>query len=301
MLFTTGSAISALRPGIKDWWGLGYQRYPEQFSQVFEMKTMDMNYDRDVNIYGMGLARVRPEGAGTEYDYMGEGFKYDYIPVDYSNGFKISHQAIRDNLYMQLGEQYTTELGNSFRETKEVVCARVLNSAFSNTITYADGNQLCYNAHQLAGGGTFANTPDVAADLSELSLTNAVIQIEGWTDDRGKLIRTQARKLIVHRANRPVMERLLKSDLRVGTNFNDINVIKASQYVQDGMVYQYLTDEDAFFIKTDCPLGLTYKQREALAIQSDVEFNTDSILVKGYEAYAVGCTNVMGVWGSPGA
>lgn len=301
MIFTTGSALASLRPGIKNFWGLGYNRYPEQFSQIFKMETMDMNFDRDVNMYGLGLARVRPEAAGTEYDYMGQGWKYDYVPVDYSNGFKISHQAIRDNLYMKLGEQYTTELANGFRETKEVVCARILNSAFSNTIVYADGLELCSAVHTFAGGGTFANYPDLASDLNELALTNAVIQIEGYTDDRGKKRRVEPRKLIVHRANRPVAERLMMSDLRVGTNNNDINVIKAARYVPELMIYHYLTDEDAWFIQTDCPQGLTFKQREAYSVQSEVEFNTDSILVKAYEAYATGCTDVMAIWGNPGA
>jgi len=302
MIFTSGTALSALRPGVHEWYGLGYNRYPEQFSQIFEMLKSEMNYERDVNMYGLGVARVRPEATQTEYDFMGEGFRFDYIPVDYSNGIKISHQAIRDNLYMKLGEEFTKELGNSFRECKEIVAARLFNSAFSSSITYADGLQLCSSAHLLSGGGTFANTPSVDCDLSELAIENAVQQIQAYTDDRGKLRRVVPQMLIVPRGEQFNANRILMSNLRSGTAENDINVLNAQKVFSKGiMVYQYLTDADAWFIQTDAAKGMRYFQREPLQIQSDVEFDTDAIKIKGYEAYSVGCTDLMGIWGTAGA
>lgn len=299
---TSGAALSALRPGIHDWWGLGYMRRPEEYAQIFEMLRSDMYFERDVNMYGLGLAKVRPEGVETEFDSMGEGFKIDYIHAGYSNGFEITHQAVVDNLYMKVGEEYTAELGNAMRETKEIVCANILNYAFATTFTYADGNQLCYATHTLSGGGTFSNTASVASDLSEVALEQAVTQIRGYTDDRGKKILVRPKQLIVHPSDEFEARRILDSVLQSNTAENNLNVLRDGKYIPGGvMVYDYLTDVDAWFVQTDCPKGLRYFQREDLIIDSDVEFKTDSILVKAFERYSAGCTNVMGIWGSPGA
>lgn len=301
-LITSGSALSALRPGIHDWWGLGYKMRPEQFSQIFEMLTTSLNYERDVNMYGLGYAKVRPEGTTTEYDEMGEGFKYDYIPVIYSNGARVTHQAIINNQYMKMGEEVTKELGNSMRETKEIVMASFLNSAFSTSRLYADGNQLCYSAHLLSGGGTFSNVPALDADLSEAMLEQAVTQIRSYTDDRGKKRRVEAKRVIVHPKNEFEIQRILKSELRVGTADNDINVLKSGRYLPGGyIVYDYLTDEDAYFIQTDCPKGLRYFQKQAVMFSNTVEFDSDDIKIKAVEEYSGGCTDVMAIWGCQGA
>lgn len=301
-LITTGSALSALRPGIHDWWGLGYERYPEQFSKLFEILKTSMNYERDVNMYGMGLPKIRPEGAASEFDEMGEGYRYDYVPFILSNATRITHQAIINNQYMQMGEEATKELGNGGREAKEIICANVLNRAFSSSQTFADGNQLCYASHSLSGGGTFANVPSVDVDISEAAIEQAVIDIQGYTDDRGKKRRVMPKQLIVHRNDQFEAARILKSDLRVGTADNDLNALKAGGYMPGGVfVYQYLTDSDAWFIQTDCQKGLRLFQREALQFSTKEDFLTDDIMIKFIEQYSVGCTDVMAIYGCQGA
>lgn len=301
-MITMGSALDLLRPGLNDIYGLGYARYPEQFSQIFEMLTSTMYFERDVNVYGLGTARVRPEGAPTELDDMAEGFKYDYVHVDYANGFKVTHQQVRENQYMQFGTKGATDLGNGFRETKELVVSRILNSAFANTLTYADGQPLCSRAHLYSGGGTYSNMPDVDVDLSEKAITDAVTQIMKWKDDRGKKRMVKLRMPIVPPEEWANMSRLMKSQLRVGTPNNDINVINANGiFLKDPMVYQYLDDPDAWFIQTDCDYGLRFFQREAYNLKSYVEDSTDCIIVQAKEAYSAGCTDTMAIWGSPGA
>jgi hypothetical protein len=300
-IITSGSALSALRPGIHDWWGLGYKLRPEQFSKIFEMLTTSLNYERDVNMYGLGLAKVRPEGAPTEMDEMGEGFKYDYIPLVYSSGTKITQLAVLNNQYMRMGEEATKELGNSMRETKERVMASFLNLAFSNTRVYADGNPLCYSAHLLAGGGTFSNVPALDADLSEAMLEEACTNIRSYTDDRGKKRIVMAKQAIVHPKWEFEIQRILNSDLRVGTADNDINVLKSGRYLPGGyVVYDYLTDENAWFVQTDCPKGLRYFQKQNVQFSEWVDNLTDNINIKAIEEYSGGCTDVMAIYGCQG-
>lgn len=301
-MITTGSALSLLRPGLNDLWGLGYKRNPEYFSQIFEMLTSNMNYERDVNIYGLQAAAVRPETTATQLDDMAEGFKYDYVHVDYSTGFKVSHQQIRDNLYMQFGAKQGQEMGDAHRETREIVCSRLFNSAFTSALTYADGQNLCSRSHLYSAGGTYSNMPDVDADLSELAIEQAVSQIMRYTDDRGKLHQVNPLRILVPTQEWANVARLLKSQLRTGTPNNDINVLNAEGIFSKGhMVYKFLDDPDAWFIQTDCGDGFKYFQREGLTIKSYVEDPTDCIIVQSREAFSAGCTNTMAIWGSPGA
>ena len=65
--------------------------------------------------------------------------------------------------------------------------------------------------------------------------------------------------MIIPSALQFTAERLMKSEGRVGTADNDINAIKNMGMIPQGYVINhYLTDTDAFFIKTDVPNGLKH-------------------------------------------
>lgn len=301
MILTSGAIAAALRPGLHEMWGLGKNMRPEEYSQIFEKLSTNLNYERDQQVFGLGLAQTRPEGTATNFDSMGQGFHFDYVPVIYSKGVRITHQAIINNQYMQVAADNMKEMGRAMQEAKEIVHANILNNAFDNSVTYADGLQLCSSAHLLAAGGTFSNVPATDADLSEAMLEEAVINIEGYTDDRGKKVLVRPRKLIVHPNDQFEAARILKSELRVGTADNDINVLKSGMYLPEGfMVYHYLTDSDAFFILTDTPKGLRSFQREAVRFDDSVDFETDDLKIKGVEQYSVGVTDVMAIYGCQG-
>lgn len=301
-VITTSTIEAALRPGIHDWWGLGYKLREGEFSQIFEQLSSSLNYERDQQIYGLGYARVKPEGAPYEYDTMGQGFHYDYIHVPYVNAFVLSHEQQLFNQYQKIAQDGIRELGSSMKQTKEVVHANILNRAFNNSYVYGDGVELCSTAHVLAAGGTYANKPAVDADLSEEMLEQALIDIGKYTNDRGMKRAVMARKLVIPVDLEYEACRILNSDLRVATANNDINAIKSTSAFPEGyMVYHYLTDTDAWFILTDCPKGPRTFQAEAPMIKSDVDFTNDNILYKTREMYSCGVTDVMSVYGSQGA
>lgn len=301
-LINRGNIVSALRPGIHAWFGLSYNRYEDEYKEIFDIETSDMNFERDANVYSFGMGLVKPEGTAVQYDTMAEGWTYDYVHIPYALGFSITHEAMMDNLYMKLAKQNTMELGKSMKETKETVCANILNRAFNNSYVYGDGVELCSTANLLSAGGTFANKLAVDADLSETALEQALIDIAGFVNDRGLKAKVKARKIIVPKEAEFEIQRLLKTQLRVGTADNDINVISQGMYFPDGYtVNHYLTDPDAWFIKTDCMNGLKHFVREGVTISTDEEFNTDNILVKAYERYSVGCSDKRGIYGSQGA
>jgi hypothetical protein len=151
-------------------------------------------------------------------------------------------------------------------------------------------------------GGTNSNRPATAADLNETSLEAAVIQIAGWTDERGLLIAAKPRKLIVPPALQFVATRLLETNLRVGTTDNDINALKNNGSVPEGYtINHWLTDTNAWFLTTDVPNGLKHFVRVPLATSMDADFDTGNSRFKARERYSFGVSDSLGAYGSPGA
>ena len=186
--------------------------------------------------------------------------------------------------------------------TKQVKASDILNNAFAAGTTYGDGQALCSTAHPLVSGGTNSNRPTVAADLNETSLEAAIIQIAGYTDERGLLIAAKPKKLVIPPALQFVATRLLETEGRVGTADNDINAIMSNGAVPGGYaVNHYLTDTDAWFMMTDVPNGLKHFVRSPMATSMDADFDTGNSRYKARERYSFGVSDPLGIYGSPGA
>jgi phage major head subunit gpT-like protein len=206
---------------------------------------------------------------------------------------------------MQVATAWTQSLARSARITKETVGANMLNRAFNNSYTGADGLELCSAAHLTKGGLTYANELATAADLSESSLEDAINDIALFTDERGLRIACQPRKLIVHTDNQFEACRILDSELQSGTSDNSVNAIKYKSVMPQGYaVNHYLTDADAWFITTDITemgKGLIYQERIGDEFANDSDFTTDNAQFKYYGRYAFDWLDPRGVFGSPGA
>jgi phage major head subunit gpT-like protein len=216
-------------------------------------------------------------------------------------GFSITEEAVEDNLYDSLSSRYTKALARAMAYTKQIKAASVLNNAFTSA-TGGDGKALCATDHPLVSGGTNSNEPATAADLNETSLEAAVIQIGGWTDERGLLIAAKPKKLIIPRDLMFVATRLLKTEGRVGTADNDVNAIATNGAIPGGYaVNNFLTDSDAWFLTTDIPNGLKHFVRTSLTTKMEGDFDTGNVRYKARERYSFGWSDPLGIFGSPGA
>jgi hypothetical protein len=215
-------------------------------------------------------------------------------------GFSITEEAMEDNLYDSLSARYTKALARGMAYTKQVKAANPLNDGFTS-YNSGDGVTLFSTAHPLVNGGTNANRPTVAADLNEVSLEDAVINIAAYTDERGLLIAARPRRLIVPPALMFVATRLLETEGRVGTADNDINALRNNGSIPEGYsVNHYLTDSNAFFIITDVPNGMKHFERTALETSMDGDFDTGNVRYKARERYSFGVSDPLGIYGSPG-
>jgi len=300
-IITTASHPKALWPGIKAWWGQVYDEHKEEYSQLFDSDTSSMNYEEDVQLTGFGLAPVKSEGSGVSYDSEIQGFTTRYTHIAYALGYIVTKEELDDNLYEQVSRRRSAALAMSFRQTKENVGANIYNRAFNGTYLGGDGVALCSTAHPNTSGGTFANTPTVAADLSEASLEDALTAIMGFQNDRGLLINVMPRSLVVARQNWWNANRIMKSAYTPSTANNAVNVLVATNALPEGIVMNhYLTSPNAWFVRTNIQNGLKYYSRVGIQFDQDNDFDTMNAKAKGYERYSFGWTDPRAIYGVNG-
>jgi len=301
MAISRAQLLKELLPGLNALFGLEYAKYGEEHKEIFEAETSDRSFEEETKLSGFSAAPVKDEGSAIEYDNAQETWTARYTHETIAMGFSVTEEAIEDNLYDSLSSRYTKALARAMAYTKQVKAAAVLNSAFSGT-TYGDGKVLCATDHPLVSGGVNSNTLAVAADLNETSLEAAIIQVAGWTDERGLLIAAKPRKLVIPPALQFVATRLLETEGRVGTADNDINAIRNNGAIPEGYaINHYLTDTNAWFLMTDVPNGLKHFVRTPMQTSMDADFDTGNSRYKARERYSFGVSDPLGVFGSSGA
>jgi len=302
MAISRSQLLKELLPGLNALFGLEYQKYGEEHKEIYESETSERSFEEETKLSGFGAAPVKAEGAAMVYDNAQEAWTTRYNHETIAMGFSITEEAVEDNLYDSLSARYTKALARAMAYTKQVKAAAVLNNGFSASYKGGDNVALFSTAHPLVGGGTNSNTPAAQVDLNETSLEAAIIQIAAWTDERGLLIAAKPRKLIVPPALMFVAKRILDTDLRVATADNDLNAIKAMGSIPEGYtVNHFLTDTNAWFIKTDVPNGMKHFTRAAMTTGMDGDFDTGNVRYKARERYSFGVSDPLGIWGSPGA
>ena len=301
MAISRNQLVKELEPGLNALFGLEYNRYENQHAEIFTTETSDRAFEEEVMLSGFAYASVKPEGSAVTFDNAQETYTARYQHETVALAFAITEEAIEDNLYDRLSSRYTKALARSMANTKQVKAANVLNRAFNSSFTGGDGKELCATDHPTIFG-TVKNELSTAADLSETSIEQALIDINAFTDERGLKIAARGMKLIIPSDLQFTAQRIMNSDNRVGTADNDINAIKSMGMIPQGyVVNNYLTDTDAFFIITDVPNGLKYFERSPIKTSMEGDFDTGNVRYKARERYSFGFSDFRGIFGSPGA
>jgi len=301
MAISRNQLVKELEPGLNALFGLEYNRYENQHAEIFTTETSDRAFEEEVMLSGFANASVKPEGSAVTFDNAQETYTSRYQHETVALAFSITEEAIEDNLYDRLSSRYTKALARSMANTKQVKAANVLNRAFNSSFAGGDGKELCATDHPTIFG-TVKNELSTAADLSETSLEQALIDINAFTDERGLKVAARGVKMIIPSELQFTAERIMNSANRVGTADNDINAVKSMGMIPQGYsVNNYLTDSDAFFIITDVPNGLKYFERSPIKTSMEGDFDTGNVRYKARERYSFGFSDFRGIFGSPGA
>ncbi len=302
MAISRAQLLKELLPGLNALFGMEYARYGEEHKEIYETETSERSFEEETKLSGFSAAPVKNEGSAIRYDNGQEAWTARYNHETIALGFSLTEEAIEDNLYDSLSGRYTKALARAMAYTKQVKAAAVLNNGFSSNYPGGDGVALFSTAHPLVSGGTNSNTPSTQVDLSETALENAVIQIAAWTDERGLLIAAKPRKLIVPPALQFVATRLLETQLRPGTNDNDVNAIVNNGSIPEGYtINHFLTDSNGWYLTTDVPNGMKHFVRIPLQNSMDGDFDTGNVRYKARERYSFGWSDPLGMFASQGA
>ena len=300
MAISRGQLVKELEPGLNALFGLEYKRYENQHAEIFDTENSDRAFEEEVMLSGFANAQTKPEGSAVTFDNAQETFTSRYTHETIALAFSITEEAIEDNLYDRLASRYTKALARSMANTKQVKAANVLNNAFDSNFAGGDGKELLATDHPTIAG-TFSNELAVSADLNETSLEQSLIDIAAFTDERGLKIAARGVKMIIPSALQFTAERLMKSAGRVGTADNDIKAVVSMGMVPQGyVVNNFLSDDDAFFIKTDVPNGMKMFVRAPIKTAMEGDFDTGNVRYKARERYSFGFSDPRGMFGSPG-
>lgn len=301
-VITRNNHNSALWPGIRKWFGAQYAEYPLEWAQVFERTSSNKQFEIDVESTGFGYVPKKEEGAAVQYDSLQEGYKTRFTHATYAMGYVVTQEELEDNLYAEISRRRAGALAFSFRQTEEVLHANMFNRAFNATYTGGDGVSMINAAHPTLDG-TQSNVLAIPADLSEASLEDMLIQISDARDSRGLKIQLKGQKLIVPRQEIFNATRLTATPLQPNSNLNNINAMMTLGMLPEGsMVWHYLEDPDAFFIRTNAQNGAIHFDRVRLGeLQQDDDFGTGNALAKNRCRYSFGWTDWRYIYGTPGA
>lgn len=301
MVMTRQTFARDLQDGINAHFGMSYDKYPEEWSKLYEKKTSKRAYEDQVLRVGLGDAHEKAEGGVITFDTGAEGWVSRVNFYVYALAFAVTEESIDDNLYADIAEIYGRELAKSLRHAKEVRGAAILNNSFDSNYKGGDQKQLCASDHPLYEGGAFTNVLATSADLSEEALEDMLITIGGFVNDRGRPIMVKPKHLVIPRQLEFIAQRILKSTRRVGTANNDINAIKEGSYLDGGfLVNHYLVDPDAFWIQNDVEQGLMYWQRKGVKKGMETDFRTGNMMYKVTERFGFSWTDPRCMMGSAG-
>ena len=302
MAISRAQLAKELEPGLNALFGLEYNRYENEHAEIFEEESSDRAFEEETMLSGFGTAPVKSEGSAISFDDAQETFTARYTHETIALAFSITEEAIEDNLYDRLASRYTKALARSMAQTKQIKAAAILNNAFTaGASAIGDGVALCSSSHPSISGNQ-RNLLSTPADLNETSLEQMLIDIAGLTDERGLKIAVRGTKLIIPKELQFIAERVINSNLRPGSADNDINANKSMGMLPEGaVVNHFLTDTDAFFIKTDAPNGFKYFNRSAIKTAMEGDFDTSNMRFKARERYSFGVSDWRCVFGTPGA
>ena len=301
MAISRAQLVKELEPGLNALFGLEYRQYADETKEIFDTESSDRAFEEEVMLSGFGNAAVKAEGQGIQFDDAQETFTARYTNETIALAFAITEEAIEDNLYDRLASRYTKALARSMASTKNIKGAAVLNNAFNAAFAGGDGVALISTAHPTLAG-TFSNRLTTNADLNETSLEQSLIDIAAYTDERGLKVAARGMKLVIPSNLQFTADRLMNTKGRVGTADNDLNALNNMGMIPEGYtVNHYLTDTDAFFIKTDVPNGLKHFSRSPIKTTMEGDFDTGNVRYKARERYSFGFSDFRGIFGSPGA
>lgn len=279
---TRSSHPDAMWPGVFEWFGVTYEKFPQVWKQIFEEREGDLMTEYLAAASGFGLARQKTESSPITYDSDGEDYVNKATQITYGLGYQVTREELEDNQYTEVSLPRAENLAFSMNTTIELSHANIFLNGFSNSFIYGDLQPLFSNAHPTKSGPQ-SNLPTVNADFSEASLEDMCKRILLALNSRGLNINIRPDQLIVSAADEFNATRVLQSQLRSGSANNDINAVKHMGLLPGGVVvnpYLGVESTQAWYVQTTAPRGLVSIWKRKPELEKDNDFDTENLKAK---------------------
>lgn len=309
---STGAFAEDLWPGILGWFGDSYEDWEPLWEKICDQHQSDKQFEKFQGITNYGLAGVKDQGASIPYRDKFQGFPREIINITYGIGSTITYEMMRYDQYDKF-KAIPSQLAQAVRRTEETVVFNLLNNGFvtnpnlgttnlNQTLT-ADGKSLFNSAHLLvaANNVTQKNTPATASDLSQSALEQAYIDISLFVDDQNLPIVVRPEKIIVPVQSQMLVRKILQTEYEVDSGNNTINPVSSARMPLEIVISPWLTDTDAWYIKTDEEDGLVFTDVDPVMLDRDNEFDSKNLKFSAMRLFGVGAVNYLGYYGAPGA
>lgn len=301
MPFIRGGWAEVLAPGLNRFTFNRLRERPSQFARYTQIMNSTRAWEDSFETSGFGPLAKKAELSPTMLDEPLKLGGVRFIHDSFALGF-LGSEEMRDDEQYGMMNMLAGSLGRSARITTELYGHDVLNNGFSSAkYVGRDGLALFSLVHPLKGtGGTYANTPATAIDISEAGIEAAIASFDNMVDDRGITTEMLAKMLLVTPSDRMMAKRLLNSAGMPGTNNNDINPLADEGL--DALTSNWLTDSDAWFLITNAsesPIMWYWRKQPDTKTWDDD--NADGTYHKIKQRHSTGFNDWRGIWGSPGA
>jgi hypothetical protein len=309
----TSGFSDLLYPDLENVFVNRYKRYTRQWSTIFPVEVMDRTPYEDFEMTGLGggLRKLR-EGQGVTYDDMFAGQRKMYEAEKYGRGHIITEEMIDDDLYGIMARS-PQELAFSAQIFMEYLAARMLDDAFDGVDPRNRGfdrQPLCSNKHQfiakeagpmgpiqsnIIGGGAHI-------ELGQASFLAACIQMERFTDFRGRPILMQPSLLVYSNELAPLAKQVLDSEYQPFSSENTVNPAATQAPGMKRFKYLFKQDRRSWFViaeKSNFDAKLAVRKRVTFDMADD--FSTGNALTKCITRVSYGHGQWMGIVGSKGA
>lgn len=169
---------------------------------------------------GVGYFGVRAEEQDVPQDTPRITDKGTYEVLNFSKQVDITKNFFDDSMFDAVAEMME-DFGNMARVTRDNVAFGIYRNAFTTTLT-VDGAPLISAAHTNINGDTIDN--EISGALSESTLNDAITALIEQKNQAGVIRGYQPGCLLVPPALFKTASEITDSELRSGTDFNDINV-----------------------------------------------------------------------------
>lgn len=298
---STGFAPELLYPGIAELFGTNYEQHPTKYTKFVQTKNSTKAFEKEQEMSGFGVAGTKDQGNSVGFARLTQGIQKEYVHITYGLGAIITREMMEDDQYGFIN-QIPRLLSEAMHRTEETVSTAVLNNAFDTSISGADGKPLCSATHPFSGdtGGSWSNLPSVPIDLTQTTIESAFLDILNLRDANNQRLNYQPKRLIVSRGDFFNAQKILKTQYKVGSADNDVNII--SELGLDLIWTNYLTDQDAWFLQNDIPNGIVFYNRRSAEIERDNDrVGTQNLAIVTTRRFSAGFTDPRNIWGSQGA